>query len=75
MDQRTRAACVNSSHARRKYRNRRLAAVAFDPQPATGGFPYNLRSVAECDPLPQPRPKRVPREIKVAREYGYEADA
>ena len=31
----------------------------IDPQPASGGFPYNLRSVAECDPRPKPRRKVV----------------
>jgi hypothetical protein len=64
MDNRTRTAIIGSSHAMRKYRNRRDCARIFDPQPAAGGFPYNRRSVAECDPLA----KRYK-----AQDFGYDA--
>jgi hypothetical protein len=64
MTPKARVACVNSAKGRQAYRNRRLTARVFDPQPATGGFPYNRRSVAECDPLA----KRYK-----ARDFGYDA--
>jgi hypothetical protein len=63
-------AAINSSrHAFRRYLNRRIAARTAPPVPAIGGFPYNRRSVAECDPS----------RIKTDRherpeEYGYDGE-
>jgi hypothetical protein len=55
MNQKARIACVNSAKGRDRYRNMRSFARAVEPRAATGGFPYNLRSVAEADPLPSRR--------------------
>jgi hypothetical protein len=51
MTPKARVGCVKSAFSRQGYRNRRVVARVFAPTAATGGFPYNLRSVAECDPL------------------------
>jgi hypothetical protein len=66
MNRKAQSACVNSAKGRDAYRNRRACARIFDPQPATGGFPYNRLTVAETDRRHDKPP------VYVAGGFGYD---